>query len=454
MGAPGLSIDIGTSGMKLHYFGADGGLTWNQFWPARADAEETLEVLLSRLEHLLDEGVPGLDPPRYIVVCALLGFLVMGEAGDIQDRWYWQDPLEPGPVSDDLRALEPVIGRSLEAGPYVLRLRRQDWSRSTRLTSVKDYVVGRLTGSWVMDPATASYTGLFSVYDAQWLASGIPHALPRLPMIVAADEVVGQIPFTSRWASGAEVLAGTVDGTAAMVGFELGMGDLGVVLGTTAVMFRRLPATTRPTIRGAVINCDPLSRKGRRTVLVGGPSAVFSPLLDRLAIAATAVPLAPSRLIWIPWMWPQRAPAWSPASWALMGAEPVFERVRQGTAWVEGIGLGLHGFVRGLADHPPCQASPRVVLGGGPASLAVAQILANVWDWSIEIRREGSVYGNWSLMRDHTQWTSDREVGRVGPMPQYRSYYAKVQALYDQAEPTVRRWVGLLREAEADLHEP
>ncbi|MEW1976617.1 FGGY family carbohydrate kinase [Microbacterium profundi] len=125
---------------------------------------------------------------------------------------------------NDVYGTEEIIGRSgtplssQSAGPKILWIERNEpevFSRSARFVTCQTFLVGRLTGQWRMDHATAAYFHPF--YDRrlmEWNLDGAPSALRRdqLPDLAWSSEIAGHIR-----ADGAEA-TGLAIGTPVLVG--------------------------------------------------------------------------------------------------------------------------------------------------------------------------------------------------------------------------------------------
>ena len=444
MSGTGLSIDVGTSGTKVVYVDASGVAAWSETWRCHITDPDGLEDLVACVIDLLRTGVAGLPGPDYVVICGILSFMVLGSDGSFRDRWHWWDGTTEDRWSPILDELQSRTGRPPASEPYVARLVGRTWAAGDRLMSLKDYILWRVTGRWVTDPVSASYTGLFGVRDGDWL-----RVLPRpaLPPVIAADAPVGRLDACFPWAAGATVLAGSLDGTTAMVGFGLHAGDVGLVLGTTAVMFRRLTPDSCVAPVGAVVNCDPFASGRPTSVYAGGPTCVFATALDALGVCAADISAEPTHLLCVPWFWPRRAPAWRPPHWAVVGGRAELSKETYAGAWVEGVALGLADFRDALEQCAPEQGTPRTVMGGGPATRPVAQVFANVWGRQIELADAGSYRGNWQIMQRHTDWTATSHPIMVSPVPEHSEYYRRLYDVYRDAEEHAQRWARRLTEA-------
>ncbi|XID92677.1 FGGY family carbohydrate kinase [Paenibacillaceae bacterium WGS1546] len=116
--------------------------------------------------------------------------------------------------------------------------------RARYIGGVKEFLLWKLTGKWVTDPASASSTQLFDQQNRQWwpemlAAVGIPHV--TLPQVAEADQVAGcLLPAASKELNIRQetiVFVGTGDGPGANLSTGAFRKDqLCLSLGTTAVV--------------------------------------------------------------------------------------------------------------------------------------------------------------------------------------------------------------------------
>lgn len=161
--------------------------------------------------------------PEVIVVSAQMAGLAM-----LDHHGRPVGPLLPGVTAKAPRVV-PDVSASGSAESEVTTVAKYLWWMSHRpavapacIGGVKEYLLHRLTGRWVTDPASASASGFYDITARGWSESlldqiGVP--LDALPAVVDMEQVVGVLDCSAAAecgvATGTEVLCGLGDGPAA-----------------------------------------------------------------------------------------------------------------------------------------------------------------------------------------------------------------------------------------------
>jgi xylulokinase len=271
-------------------------------------------------------------------------------------------------------------------------MRRCEPERADRVASVllpHDWLTMRLGGGQpTTDRGDASGTGYFDPANSAYRLELLKHAfgeLPKLPLLAAPQEVVGQT------GGGAAIAVGTGDNMGAALGLGLEPGDVVVSIGTSGTVFAAADSPTwDPT--GAVagfadatghwlplvctLNAARVLGAGRQ--LLGVEPDEF----DRLALAA---PPAAGGLTLVPYLEGERTPNLPSASGRLVGLRLAnMTRENMARAFVEGM---LCGLADGLDALRAQGVVPRRVLltGGGARSVAVQEIAGLFFDVPVEV---------------------------------------------------------------------
>jgi gluconokinase len=191
-----VGVDIGTTSAKLARFDDAGTMVDRR--ERRYGSSAPLDAVVAAALELVPRGEPaGLSAAMH----SLVGL-------DARDRpmtplLRWSDA-DPGAAAHArrLRAAHPELHARTGTPLYAMsplaklcRLREQG-VRARRWAGVKEVVLHRLTGEWVMDHSTASGTGLMALDALDWdplaleLAGVEPDQLPRL---VPATERLGDV---------------------------------------------------------------------------------------------------------------------------------------------------------------------------------------------------------------------------------------------------------------------
>jgi xylulokinase len=299
-----LAIDAGTGSVRAVLFDAAGH--------ALAQASRAVDVkngdirseidphqLWASLISALREVTAGGRSIAAIGITAALGTILTTRNGDpLTPILTWQDRravIEAETIRTRIGAetLISITGRRADAELTAARLlwfathAPQILDRAECVLTLKDWLVLKLTGEIVTDPASASYSLLFNVFEGAWSQPlidglGIDNAL--LPAVRAADAVAGtlssEFAFETGLAAGIPVVTGGPDGTVGVIGGGLTRPGVAVdVMGTTDVIFACTDICPDAGDGALVINTYPANRLWS----IGGPMAATGGLLNWMA---------------------------------------------------------------------------------------------------------------------------------------------------------------------------
>jgi gluconokinase len=108
-----------------------------------------------------------------------------------------------------------------------------------RVTFVKDYIIYRLSGVWVLDYGVASGTGLMNIHSLKWddlalSVAGIDES--ALPELVEGSRVVEYIDIPELGLNKVALVPGSFDGALQNIGYSIYGEDAALNLGSTAVV--------------------------------------------------------------------------------------------------------------------------------------------------------------------------------------------------------------------------
>jgi gluconokinase len=230
-----------------------------------------------------------------------------------------------------------------------------------RWAGIKEYVVGRLTGEWVMDISMASATGLLELSRLDWDAHALELAgvgRSQLPQLVATTHVLRRLRPEAAdqmgLAADTPLVVGAGDGPLANVGVgAVRPGVAACSIGTSGalrVMVER-PAVDplgrvfcyaltqeRWAVGGAVNNGGVVLRWAHDALAPELPAGSEAALVE---LAARA-PVGSGGLLMLPYLLGERAPHWtSPARGAYIGLTRAHRREHLLRAALEGVCLQL-----------------------------------------------------------------------------------------------------------------
>ncbi|PZG11162.1 sugar kinase [Micromonospora craterilacus] len=353
-------------------------------------------------------------------------------------------------------------------GPKALWVRRHEpqvWARARRWHNSSSYVVGRLTGEYVIDHHTASQcVPWYDVEARRWhepwyeeIAAGLP-----APRLAWSAEVVGTVTAAAAEATGlpagTPVCAGTVDAWAEAVSVGVRTpGDLMLMYGSTMFFVQVLRELARhPQLwnTAGVAPGDHCLAAGMATSgsltgwlrdLVG--EVPFETLVDE----AAGIPPGADGLLVLPYFAGERTPIFDPdARGVIAGLTLRHGRGHLFRAVYEGIAFGI----RQILDLLDTEANPvrrLVAVGGGTQGGLWTQIVSDVTGRSQQVPRVtiGASYGDAllaaigaGLVPPETDWTV---AGRlVEPNPATRATYDTLFQHYTSLYPNTRQEVHAL----------
>jgi xylulokinase len=346
---------------------------------------------------------------------------------------------------------------SQAVGPKLAWLARNEpevWAKTRRFMMASSYVVGRLTGEYVLDHHSASQSNpLYDLrrgeWNRQWAAEIAPNL--ELPRLVWPSEVVGTITpgaaLGTGLSAGTPVIGGTID--AWSEAFSVGVsrpGDAMLMYGTTMFIVavadklrpdRRLWGT-RGLFPGHFTAAAGMATSGALTGwfrnLAGEPS--YETLIDE----AEATPAGADGVVALPYFAGERTPLFDPrARGALFGLTLRHGRGHLYRALLEGTAYGVRHNLETMAEAMGSAPSRLVAVGGGTRGGLWTQIVSDVTGTTQEVPREnaGASYGDallaaigTGLADPATQW--NETAAMVAPNPRHTERYDSLYRVYRQ----------------------
>lgn len=425
--------DLGTTGNKASLHDDDGRLRASATvaYPVRfadggiaeQDPRDWERAVIEATRSLL-EGT-GTDP------ATVTGLVVSGQmmGAVLLDERY--EPVRPAIIWADTRAqrqTEQLIDRLGESEAYALLGHRLNptysiakvmWVRDHEpevfdrvrwFCVAKDFVVHRLTGRLATEPSDASATNAFDQRAGTWSRAVIDAAgldIAIFPDIVASTEPVGTLTADAAAATGlprgTRVVMGGGDGPIAAVGAGVVAPEDGAYacLGTSSwISFVAERPVLDPSMRTFTFDhVVPGQYVPTATMQAAGASVswineVLSPAPDGRTLAelvgqADTDDAATGGLYFLPYLMGERAPRWNPdARGAFIGIGRHHGRAHLVRAVLEGVAFNLAVCIDAFRESGA--TIDRVdAVGGGAASDAWLQIMADVW--GVPVRRRSVV---------------------------------------------------------------
>lgn len=274
--------------------------------------------------------------------------------------------------------------------------------KSQRIMLPCDYIVYKLSGSFVTERGGASGSGYFNPFKNCWepelgnlINSGIDW-ISRWPKIISSSEPAGTVQFSSGFSelAGAIVGVGTGDNMSAALGMNLLPGDVAISVGTSGTLYGI--STEGMADQHGIINgyADATGKfmpmittlnAAKVTDTFRGILRMSTDEFDELALAA---PPGSNRLTLLPWLDGERTPNLPDATGHLINIRTTTSAGDVARAAIEGVLSNLLSGQARLAELGFRNEGRLIITGGGAKSSAYCQILADltgktVWKSSI-----------------------------------------------------------------------
>jgi xylulokinase len=298
-------------------------------------------------------------------------------------------------------------------GPKLLWVRRHEpdvWRRAARWYGANSFVVGRLTGEYVLDHHTASQCDpLYDIKANEWAADwaeDIADGLP-LPRLAWPSDVVGTVHAEAAEATGlplgTPVSAGTVDAWAEA--FSAGVrrpGDLMLMYGSTMFFVQVLERFHADPMLWTTAGVQPHSYTLAAGMATSGSLTAWLRQLTggaqfaQLVAEAAATPPGADGLLMLPYFAGERTPIFDPrARGVIAGLSLRHHRGHLYRAAYEGIAFGIRQILD-LLDRAGGPATRIVAVGGGTQGGLWTQIVTDVTgrDQLVPGQTIGASYGD------------------------------------------------------------
>jgi xylulokinase len=354
---------------------------------------------------------------------------------------------------------------SQAVGPKILWLKETHpglYAKTAKVLTSTSYIVGKLTGEWVIDHYTAaSFAPLYDVAALDWTADLAPGILPldRLPRLMWSTDIAGHVTAAAAaetgLAEGTPVTCGTIDAAAEAVSVgTLAPGDCMVMYGSTIFLIQ----VTGEPVRDPRLWYAPWLFPGLHASMAGLATSGtlthwfrdhFARELPRaeafatLTAEAAAVEKGARGLLCLPYFSGERTPIHDPmAKGAFFGLNLTHGRGEMFRAVVEGIAAGTAHVFETYAE---AGAKPARLLGvGGGTQNAVWMQATSDFSGLGQIicaRTIGASYGDallaavavgQAMPEDIATWNPVARTVRPEAVAAYKRQYPLWKRLYAQ----------------------
>lgn len=425
-----MGVDVGAGSQKTTIIDAKGAVRGSASWPVRThapmpgwseqDPEEWWTALCRTAPAALQEAGIGSDRIAGIAFSAGAHTPVLTDhVGRV---------LRPAILWSDVRSGAEAAELASRHGEEILRLGlnhpQPTWTqsqllwlmrhepevmeRATRLYVAKDWLRGRLTGSWETDHTEAVGTLLFDGRAGAWsprLCEMIGLDMALLPPVVLPTDVVGRVrrdaAEATGLAEGTPVICGSSDTSVETLGagaIHAGDGTVKLATAATVSVIGKAPLIDATLINypfavpnlwytmGATNSCASAHRWLAETFYADAadnPTEQFS-TMDAMAAEVSA---GANGLIFHPYLQGERSPHWDPRLRAdFIGITFGHDRRHFVRALYEGIAFSLRDVLGQLQNTGLSMREARII-GGGSKSVLWRQIVADVLAMPINVPR-------------------------------------------------------------------
>ncbi|ANS73931.1 gluconokinase [Paenibacillus yonginensis] len=421
-----LGLDIGTTSLKAVLFGPNGTMMAKhsseyplyqpqQDW-AEQDPEEILQALVDAVRHVLLKSKA--DPKKIIAIgfsAAMHSLIALDADGQPLTRsLVWTDNRstsqaerlkQHGGHDIYLRTGTPIHPMSPLC--KLLWMKEEDpetFQKSAMFVGIKEYLLFRLFGTYIMDYSMASATGMFELSKLDWDEGALKLLeleRSRLPQPVPTTHILEGMNQTLAGHMGLDpqtpVVVGASDGVLANLGVgAMGEGEVAVTIGTSGAvrMMTDKPLTDgqqrtfcyalteRHWVVGGPTNNGGIMLRWLRDQF-GSPEVEVAKRLnidpyDLMIQYAEKVPAGAEGLLFLPFLTGERAPIWNPDARGLFfGISLRHQREHFIRAVLEGVIFSI--FSIGVALRDLAGPATKIIASGGFARSAVwRQILSDV----------------------------------------------------------------------------
>jgi gluconokinase len=439
-----IGVDIGTTGCRVCIFSANGDLAsvsdaeYPLEIPQAGWAEQDPEVIYAAFCHTLSTALGKFPHPAHQIKgmgfsAVFHSLFPVDEAGAaLHPMLTWADSRSQANLKSisehtDLRSLYERTGCPLHPMYPLAKLlwfktdRPEIFKRAHKFVSIKEFLIHRLTGEFLVDKSIASGTGLFNSKQGNWDAGclhlvGLP--AEKLSKIVSTTHTIAKWKQTEFGLDpGVTIVMGAGDGVLSTLGAgAIAPHQFTAMIGTSGAV--RLPSLVPKTdwatknwcyaltddlwITGGAISNGGLALRWARDKFARTEQYVAEKLhldpYDVLARYAERKPPGSDGLILLPFFAGERSPYWNAhARGVLFGLNLNHGKRHLMRATLEGICYSMYSVFRSLRKISPASDQELEIKASGSFTRSAfwVQMMADVFGHPITVPGvpEGSVFG-------------------------------------------------------------
>ncbi|MBC5772555.1 gluconokinase [Pontibacter sp. KCTC 32443] len=439
-----IGVDIGTTSTKAVAFGVDGKLLFqyaveypiysSQPGYAEQDPEQVFKAVLQTLQVIVEKIRQANYSLLGVSFSSAMHSLIVLDAADnlLTNCIIWADT-RSNLQAEKLKQTETGYDIYLHTGtpihpmsvlPKLIWLREQQpdlFAKAARFIGIKEYVWHKLFGEFIVDHSVASATGLFNIFHLTWhnpalqIAGISPQQLSKpVPATYCNYNLKPNYEEQLHLPENTPFIVGANDGCLANLGANaMDDGHLTITIGTSGAVrvMARQPATDRQqrifsyiltpehyVLGGAVNNGGVVLQWFRDTFYSSETATAKNHNEDPYALLcndAATVPAGANGLLFLPYLFGERAPVWdASASACFVGMRFGHTRAHFVRALLEGITFNIYSVAKALEQV--AGAVSKVYANGGFSRSALwVQLLADVFNKEVHLTEtyESSAFG-------------------------------------------------------------
>lgn len=419
-----LAHDLGTSGNKVTLFTTGGELIdskvyeydtkwFNNGW-AEQNAEIWYEAVCSTTKSIL-ENVNSRDVVGVSFSGQMMGCLCIDSGGEVlHNPIIWADKRaikEEAFIKSKISISEfyKITGHRPSASYTLAKLLwiknnfPDIYNRTYKVLNAKDYILYRLTGSFVTDYSDASGTNLLDINTLQWstrIADITDIDLNKMPELQKSTDVIGyvnsKVSSETSLFEGTPIICGGGDGVMSAVGAKsISDNDVFCTIGTSAwcastsdsPLYDNEERTFNfvHAIPGKYVPCGTMEAAGasinwiKSQVLADSKNS-----FETLNSESSEIKPGSDGLYFLPYLLGERSPRWdSDAKGCFIGINMETSRGHMFRAVYEGIAMNLDIILKIIINNRNIKRL--IVTGGGVRSPVLCRILADMFNIEILI---------------------------------------------------------------------
>ncbi len=469
-----IGIDVGTQGLKAVVVDDHGQVVFTTFhayathspqagWREQ-DPRDWEKALTQTLHNISTAGLPvryrgiGVSGQMHTTV-------VTNESGDpLYPAMLWSDQRTANYARQletryGLQALLELTGNKPLSNFSLLRVlwlqeqRHDVYQNISHVAVAKDWIRFQLTGRWATDVTDASGTYLLNVKKRHWageLLSSLDIPEKWWGAVFESAEIVGTMHYGPPEFHGLPVVAGSGDQAASAVGTGIALGDLGISLGTSGVLFWPLERYQLPSHPSVHVFCHAEEKTWHWMSVTQSAALSLAWLRDQmfplksyrdLDQIAESAPQGSEGLLFLPYLNGERAPIMNPAAeGGFFGLSYRHHQSHVIRAVLEGVAYSLRHCYMTMNPGGLMNPIRMILTGGGAKSRLWAQILADVMGHDIIAADDpGAAVGAAWLVRSAITGTHDKMA-----VKQTSIYHPEHCKVYDQGFLDYQRLVNSL----------